>query len=68
MDVKEILKILDEIHWSRMLEAHHDSFDLHQPDLEALDCVINLLKILQESRLDDTITIGELMAAANIDK
>ena len=68
MDVKEILKILDEIHWSRMLEAHHDSFDLHQPDLEALDCVINLLKILQESRLDDTITIGELMASANIDK
>ena len=68
MNIKEILKLLNEIHWSRMLEAHHDSYDLQQPDLEALDCVISLLKLLDEQKLGDSVTVGELLAASNIKK
>lgn len=68
MTTKEILKLLDEIHWERMLEAHHDSYDLHQPDLDALDCAINLIKFLDESNQSDSVKISELFRAAGIDR
>ncbi len=68
MNLKEILKLMNEIHWHRMLEAHHDSDHLDQPDLEALNRVINLLKILNESRLNDSVKVSELLAAVDIEK
>ena len=68
MKIKEILDQLEKIHQERFLEAHHDSYDLHQPDLDALDCVMSLMKILDESRLDDSVKINELLAASNIDR
>lgn len=68
MKIKEVLDQLEKIHQERFLGAHHDSYDLHQPDLDALDCVISLLNILDESRLDDSVKIDELLAASNIDR
>ena len=68
MTSAELLKLLNEIHWQRMLEAHHDSYDLHQPDLEALDSVINLIKFLDEKNPSDKITVAELLKVANIEK
>ena len=68
MKTKDILEQLERIRQERFLEAHHDSYDLHQPDLDALDCVISLLNILDESNLNDKITVGELMAASNIER
>ena len=66
MKTKDILEQLERIRQERFLEAHHDSYDLHQPDLDALTCVTDLLKILSESRPNDSIKIGELLAASNI--
>ena len=60
MKTKDILEQLERIRQERFLEAHHDSYDLHQPDLEALDCVISLLNILDESNPNDKITVGSL--------
>ena len=68
MNIKEIFEQVERIRQERFLEAHHDSYDLHQPDLDALDCVMSLLNILDESRLDDSVTVRELLAASNIDK
>ena len=68
MDIKEIFEQLERIRQERMLEAHHDSYDLHQPDLDALDCTIALLKILEESKLSDSVTVKELLAASNISR
>ena len=66
MTSKQVIKHLEEIHWQRMLEAHHDSYDLTQPDLEALDCVISLLKLLDEQKLTDLVIVGELYLAAGM--
>ncbi|MBR2774778.1 MAG: hypothetical protein IKD73_07310 [Selenomonadaceae bacterium] len=68
MKTKNILEQLERIRQERFLNAHHDSYDLHQPDLDALDCVISLLNILDESNPNDEVMVGELMAATNIDK
>ena len=68
MDIKKVFEQVERIRQERFLEAHHDSYDLHQPDLDALDCVMSLLNILDESRLDDSVTVRELLAASNIDK
>ncbi|MBD3878856.1 MAG: hypothetical protein SR1Q5_04125 [Quinella sp. 1Q5] len=68
MKTKDILEHLERIRQERFLESHHDSYDLHQPDLDALDCAISLLKILNESNPNDEVMVGELMAASNIDK
>ncbi len=68
MKIEEILKQLEKIHQERLLEAHHDSYDLHQPDLDTLDCVINLLKLLDEQKLTDSVIIGELLLASGIKK
>ena len=68
MNIKEIFEQVERIRQERFLEAHHDSYDLHQPDLDALDCVMSLLNILDESRLDDSVTVRELLAASNIEK
>ena len=67
MKTKDILEQLERIRQERFLEAHHDSYDLHQPDLDALDCVMSLLNILDESNPNDEVMVGELMAASNID-
>ena len=67
MTIKEILEQLERIHHERLLEAHHDSYDLHQPDLDALDCVINLLELLKEQKLTDSVTISELFLASGIE-
>ena len=67
MKTKDILEQLERIRQERFLNAHHDSYDLHQPDLDALDCVMSLLNILDESNPNDKITVGELMAASNIE-
>ena len=66
MTTKEILDQLDRIYRERMLEAHHDSYDLRQPDLDALTCLTDLLKILSESSPNDSIKVGDLLAASNI--
>ena len=66
MTAKEILEQLDMIYRQRLIEAHHDSYDLHQPDLDALNCLTDLLKILSESSPNDSINVGELLAASNI--
>ena len=68
MTTKEILEQLDMIYRQRLLEAHHDSYDLHKPDLDALTCVTDLLKILSESSPNDSIKVGELLAASNIER
>lgn len=68
MTTKEILEQLDRIYQERMLEAHHDSYDLRQPDLDSLTCVTELLKILSESSPNDSIKVGELLAASNIER
>ncbi|MBR0103431.1 MAG: hypothetical protein IKI76_10455 [Selenomonadaceae bacterium] len=68
MKTKDILEQLERIRQERFLEAHHDSYDLHQPDLDALDCAISLLNILDESNPNDEVMVGELMAASNIDR
>lgn len=68
MKTKDILEQLERIRQERFLEAHHDSYDLHQPDLDALDCVISLLNILDESNPNDEVMLGELMAASDIDR
>ena len=68
MKTKNILEQLERIRQERFLNAHHDSYDLHQPDLDALDCVISLLNILDESNPNDEVMVGELMAASNIDR
>ena len=68
MDIKKVFEQVERIRQERFLEAHHDSYDLHQPDLDALDCVMSLMKILDESRLDDSVKINELLAASNIDR
>ena len=68
MKTKNILEQLERIRQERFLNAHHDSYDLHQPDLDALDCVISLLNILDESNPNDEVMVGELMVATNIDK
>lgn len=68
MKTKDILEQLERIRQERFLEAHHDSYDLHQPDLDALDCVISLLNILDESNPNDEVMVGELMAASDIDR
>ena len=68
MTTKEAIKLLDKIYWERMLNAHHDSDDLQQPDLEALNIAINLIKFLQESSPSDTVKIAELFKAAGIER
>ncbi len=68
MDIKDVIEQLQRIRQDRFLEAHHDSYDLNQPDLDALDCAINLIKLLQESRLNDSLMVGEILAASNIDR
>ena len=65
MKTKAVLEQLERIRQERMLNAHHDSYDLHQPDLDALDCAINLLKILEESNPNDSVKVKELLLAAN---
>ena len=65
MKTKNILEQLEKIYQERMLNAHHDSYDLHQPDLDALECVINLMKILEESSPNDSVKVKELLLAAN---
>ena len=68
MTTKEILKLLDKIYWERMIGAHHDSDDLEQPDLEALNAAMNLIKFLKESNPSDTVKIAELFKAAGIER
>ena len=67
MTTKEMLKSLDKIYWEQMVGAHHDPDDLEQPDLEALDAVIKLIKFLQEKKPSDKVTIAELFKAADIE-
>ncbi len=67
MTTKEVLMWMKKIHWERMLDAHHDSYDLHQPDLDALDCAIALIKFLDESNPKDFVKIEELLKATQLE-
>ena len=67
MKTEAVLEQLERIRHERMLNAHHDSYDLHQPDLDALDCAISLLKILEESGRNDSVRVKELLLAVNLE-
>ena len=68
MTIAELLAQLEKIRQERMLESHHDMLFQSYPDIEALDRVINLTKILDESKSSDRIKISELLSAAQIEK
>ena len=68
MDTKEILEHLERIRKERLLEAHHDDiFGVSYPDIDALDKVTALIKLLHESAPSDTVKISELLKAADIE-
>ena len=69
MTTTELLEELSKVQQERTLEAHHDDiFFKTYADIEALERVIALIKLLNEMKSSDAVTVAELLAACNIQK
>ena len=65
MTTAELLMQLEIVKQDRLVGAHHDDiFFTVQPDTEALDKVIALIKFLDGKNLSDTVTVAEVWNAA----
>ena len=68
MTVSEILEQLKTINQERLLSAHHDGFLFENyPDVDALNSVIILLMHLRDKKPSDSVTIAEILEAADIE-
>lgn len=77
MTVDEVLERLKKINQEKLSSSYHDSFydgfydelfSENYSDVDALNTVIILLAYLKKKRLSDSVTVAEILEAADIEK